>query len=78
LPKQWRAATNQAFMARVKAHVALIVFLNTGLLMNAAGWPFGPSGGFVMFAVSWSLFAFFFQFAESFRFVFDEDPELDT
>jgi hypothetical protein len=30
-------------------------------------------GGLVMLAVSWNLFAFFAQFAESLRFFFEED-----
>ena len=49
--------------------------INTALLLNAAGWPFVPSGGMVMLAISWNLFAFFAQFAESIRYFFEEEPD---
>jgi hypothetical protein len=78
LPRQWRAATSLPYPMRVKVQVVLTLFLNTGLLLNAAGWPFAPSGGFVMFAVSWALFSFFVQFSESFRFVFEEEGDINT
>jgi hypothetical protein len=75
LPTQWRTATKRQMDMRVKIHIWLIMLLNVGLLLNAIGWPFAPSGGLVMFTISWNLFAFFFQFAESVRFFFDEEVE---
>jgi len=78
LPGQWRTATNRPMELRVTIHVWLIVLLNVALVMNASGWPFEPSGGIVMFTISWNLFAFFFQFAESVRFFFDEEDEIES
>lgn len=78
LPAQWRAATNRPLEMRVVVHVWLILLLNVALCMNALGWPFAPSGGLVMFTVSWYLFAFFFQFTESIRFFFEEEDEMDS
>ena len=57
---------------RVKVHIGLGVLINAALLMNAIGWPYQPSGGLVMFAISWNLFAFFTQFARSIDFFFEE------
>ncbi len=74
-PKQWREATNRPLDMRVKVHISLGLLINTALLLNAVGWPFPPSGGIIMLAVSWNLFAFFVQFAESVRFFFEEDAE---
>jgi hypothetical protein len=72
-PKQWKAATDRPIDNRVKIHIALGLLINLGLLCNAAGWPFEPQGGLVMLAISWNLFAFFAQFAESVRFFFEEE-----
>lgn len=72
-PKQWKAATDRPLDTRVKIHIALGLLINIGLLCNAAGWPFEPQGGLVMLAISWNLFAFFAQFAESVRFFFEEE-----
>jgi hypothetical protein len=57
---------------RVKVQIALGLLVNAILVFNAAGWPYPPSGGVVMLAISWNLFAFFAQFAESIRFFFEE------
>jgi hypothetical protein len=73
VPKQWREATNLPLQFRVKLHIALGLLINAALLANAAGWPFQPMGGLVMLAISWNLFAFFAQFAESIRFFFEEE-----
>jgi hypothetical protein len=73
VPRQWRQATSRAIEARVKVHMTLGVLINIALLLNAAGWPFPPSGGVLMLAISWNLFAFFVQFAESIRFFFEEE-----
>jgi len=78
LPGQWRNVTIRPLDPRVKIHMGLILVLNAALLCNAAGWPFAPAGGLVMFAVSWYLFAFFFQFSESIRFFFDHEEEIDN
>ena len=72
VPAQWRAATLRPMDMRVKAHIGLGLLINAVLLMNAIGWPFEPSGGPVMFAISWNLFAFFAQFARSIDFFFEE------
>jgi len=74
-PGQWRAASDLPVHARVKIQVALGLLINAALLANAAGWPFEPMGGLVMLAVSWNLFAFFLQFAESIRFFFEEEHD---
>jgi len=72
-PGQWRAATHRPLQTRVKVQIVLGLVINTALLLNAAGWPFAPMGGLVMLAISWNLFAFFLQFAESIRFFFEEE-----
>src|SRR6185312_10615771 len=72
-PGQWRAATHRPLQTRVKVQIVLGLVINTVLLLNAAGWPFAPMGGLVMLAISWNLFAFFLQFAESIRFFFEEE-----
>jgi len=72
-PSQWRAATDRPLEMRVKVHIGLGLLINAGLILNALGWPFAPSGGLVMLAISWNLFAFFAQFAESIRYFFEED-----
>ena len=72
-PGQWRAATELPLERRVKIQIGLGLLINVALLGNVVGWPFEPMGGLVMLAVSWNLFAFFAQFAESLRFFFEED-----
>ena len=72
VPRQWREATARPLDTRVKVHIGLGVVINTLLLLNATGWPYSPSGGLVMLAVSWNLFAFFAQFARSIDFFFEE------
>jgi hypothetical protein len=72
-PRQWRAATKDPLQMRVKVQITLGLVINAALLANAAGWPFAPFGGPVMLAISWNLFAFFAQFAESIRFFFEEE-----
>ncbi|MSP95361.1 MAG: hypothetical protein EXR00_08825 [Alphaproteobacteria bacterium] len=72
VPKQWRAATNRAVEFRVKLHMGCGFLMSMVLLLNAAGWPFPPSGGVLMLTISWNLFAFFTQFTESVRYFFEE------
>jgi len=74
-PKQWRQNSNRPMETRLKVHIGFGLLINGVLLLNAMGWPFPPSGGIVMVAVSWNLFAFFIQFAESIRFFFEEEEE---
>jgi hypothetical protein len=74
-PSQWRAATKDPLQMRVKIQIALGLVINAALLANAAGWPFSPFGGPIMLAISWNLFAFFAQFAESIRFFFKEEDK---
>jgi hypothetical protein len=71
-PRQWRAATDRPLDMRLKVHIGLGLLINTLLLLNAFGWPYEPSGGLVMFAISWNLFAFFAQFARSIDYFFQE------
>jgi hypothetical protein len=73
VPRQWRAATDRPLELRVKIHMGLGLLVNAALAMNALGWPFAPSGGILMLAISWNLFAFFFQFAQSIDFFFEEE-----
>jgi hypothetical protein len=72
-PGQWRAATDRPLEMRVKVQISLGLLINASLILNTLGWPLAPSGGLVMLAVSWNLFAFFAQFAESIRYFFEED-----
>jgi len=74
-PKQWRENTNRPMETRLKVHIGFGLLINGVLLLNAMSWPFPSSGGIVMLAVSWNLFAFFIQFAESIRFFFEEEEE---
>src|SRR5258706_7129139 len=74
-PKQWRQNSNRPMETRLKVHIVFGLLINGVLLLNAMGWPFPPSGGIAMLAVSWNLFAFFIQFAESIRFFFEEEEE---
>ena len=74
-PRQWRAVTDMPVPLRLKVHIGSGILINACLLLNVAGYPFEPNGGVVMLAVSWNLFAFFLQFAESVSFFFEaEDP----
>jgi hypothetical protein len=70
-PRQWRAATDQPVQPRVWAQIGIGVVINTALIFNAAGWPWEPAAGPLMLAISWNLFAFFIQFAESVSFFFE-------
>jgi len=72
VPRQWRDATARPMDVRVKVHIGFGVAINTLLLMNAISWPLQPTGGLVMLAISWNLFAFFAQFARSIDFFFEE------
>jgi hypothetical protein len=73
VPRQWHLATGRPMQLRVKVHMSLGILINIALLLNAIGWPYPPMGGVVMLAISWNLFAFFAQFAESIRFFFEEE-----
>ena len=70
-PAQWRAATDQPVRPRVWAQIVIGIVINGALLLNAAGWPWAPAAGPLMLALSWNLFAFFIQFAESVSFFFE-------
>jgi hypothetical protein len=72
-PRQWRSVTDRPIDTRLKIQIGFGLIINMLLLANALGWPFPPMGGLVMLAVSWNLFAFFAQFAESIRFFFEEE-----
>ena len=72
-PGQWRRTTDSPVQARLWIQVGLGLLINATLLFNAAGWPFAPDGGPVMLAVSWNLFSFFLQFAESVNFFFGNE-----
>jgi len=74
-PGQWRAAEGGPLLMRVKVQLALGLLINAALLSNAVGWPYAPFGGPIMLAISWNLFAFFAQFAESIRFFFEEEEK---
>ena len=74
-PKQWQSVTAMKVPARLKPHIASGLLINVILLANAVGYPFAPSGGVVMLAVSWNLFAFFLQFAESVSFFFESEED---
>jgi hypothetical protein len=74
-PGQWRATTVLPVRPRLWVQIVLGVLINGALLFNAAGWPGPPGGGLLMLAVSWNLFGFFAQFAESVNFFFDAGDE---
>ena len=76
-PRQWRAATAMPVQARLRIQIALGLVINGMLLCNAAGWPLPPGGGLIMLAVSWNLFGFFAQFAESVNYFFDTGNDAD-
>ena len=67
-PGQWRANTDMPVRRRLKVQIAIGIAINGALRLNAAGWPFAPDGAPLMLAVSWNLFSFFAQFAESVNF----------
>lgn len=75
VPRQWREATARPVDMRVKVHISFGLLINALLLLNVTGWPYSPSGGLVMLAISWNLFAFFAQFARSIDFFFEEAEE---
>jgi hypothetical protein len=72
-PGQWRIHTDLPVRPRLWVQIGLGVMVNGALLFNAAGWPFAPGGSLVMLAVSWNLFSFFAQFAESVNFFFETE-----
>jgi hypothetical protein len=72
-PKHWKATTALPLPMRLKVHIASGLLINAALFANALGTPFAPNGGFVMLAISWNLFAFFLQFAESVSFFFESE-----
>ncbi len=72
-PRQWRQTTDMPLQLRLKIQIALGLLINGALVFNAAGWPASPGGGLIMLAVSWNLFGFFAQFAESVNFFFGKD-----
>ena len=72
-PGQWRARTNLPVLPRIWVQIGLGVMVNGALLLNAVGWPWRPDGSFIMLAVSWNLFSFFAQFAESVNFFFESE-----
>jgi len=74
-PRQWRAKTDMPVRLRLRIQIAIGFFINGSLLFNAAGWPVAPNGGLIMLAVSWNLFGFFAQFAESVNFFFETENE---
>jgi hypothetical protein len=74
-PGQWRQATAMPIRLRLKVQIGLGLVMNAALLFNAAGWPMPPGGGLVMLAISWNLFGFFIQFAESVNFFSGTEDE---
>jgi len=72
-PGEWRARTDMPVHLRLKVQIGIGLIVNGALLFNAAGWPLPPSGSFLMLAISWNLFGFFAQFAESVNFFFEKD-----
>jgi hypothetical protein len=72
-PAQWRANTDLPIRRRLWVQIAIGVLINGALLFNAAGWPIAPDGAPLMLAVSWNLFSFFAQFAESVNFFSERD-----
>ena len=74
-PSQWRATTDMPIRPRLIIQIVLGVGINGALLFNAAGWPVPPGAGLVMLAVSWNLFGFFAQFAESVNFFFGAEED---
>ena len=74
-PGQWRARTDMPVHLRLKVQIGIGLIVNGALLFNAAGWPMPPSGSFLMLAISWNLFGFFAQFAESVNFFFEDEKD---
>ena len=74
-PRQWRATTDLPVRMRLRIQIAAGFAVNGVLLFNIAGWPAAPGAGLIMLAVSWNLFGFFAQFAESVNFFFETESE---
>jgi hypothetical protein len=74
-PRQWRATTSMPIQTRLWVQITLGVVINGALLFNAAGWPNPPGPGLLMLAISWNLFGFFAQFAESVSFFFQDEQD---
>ena len=74
-PREWRKVTDMPIRPRLWVQVALGALINGFLLLNALGWPLPPAAGPVMLAVSWNLFSFFAQFAESVSFFFEDKED---
>ena len=72
-PRQWRQTTDMPVRPRLWVQIVLGLLINGALLFNAAGWPAPPGAGLVMLAISWNLFGFFVQFAESVSFFFGDE-----
>jgi hypothetical protein len=72
-PAEWRARTDMPVRPRLWAQIGVGLIVNIALLFNAAGWPWQADGSFIMLAVSWNLFGFFAQFAESVNFFFENE-----
>jgi hypothetical protein len=72
-PGQWRSRTDLPIRSRLWVQIGLGLIVNGALLLNAAGWPRAPDASFIMLAVSWNLFSFFAQFAESVNFFFESE-----
>jgi hypothetical protein len=70
-PGQWRARTAMPVRPRLWVQIGIGLIVNGALLFNAAGWPMPPHGSYLMLAISWNLFGFFAQFAESVNFFFE-------
>jgi hypothetical protein len=70
-PGQWRARTAMPVRPRLWVQIGVGLIVNGALLFNAAGWPMPPNGSYLMLAISWNLFGFFAQFAESVNFFFE-------
>lgn len=73
-PREWRRVSDKPVPTRLWVQIIFGVGVNLALLANAAGWPHPPAVGLVMLGVSWNLFVFFIQFAESVNFFFEEEP----
>ena len=70
-----RASTDLPLRPRLILQIVLGVAINGALLFNAAGWPLPSGAGPIMLAISWNLFGFFAQFAESVNFFFEGGEE---
>jgi len=72
-PGEWRARTDMPVRPRLWVQIGIGLIVNGALLFNAAGWPLPPHGSFLMLGISWNLFGFFAQFAESVNFFFEKE-----